>query len=237
MNTISFPPNRPEGWEPYDPYQYDEKALRELDLWVTYGMVRAAQNGQLQYDAEEDWPSEVRANPDKPCPPEILASQTIVEVVHLGFDRYWRLGCIEVHEAAAQDVTDFFNLAIASDFPIEKVLPSSYPDYMWDDDKLMAGNVTSGFNYRLIAGTNEPSLHGKGLAFDVNPRQNPYIRYENGEPVVKPVGAIWDPSAPGTLHADHILVKFMESHGWEWGGHWTLDTGRTDYQHFQKTLT
>jgi hypothetical protein len=98
----------------------------------------------------------------------------------------------------------------------------------------MEDNVSSGFNYRLIAGTDKPSLHALGRAFDINPRQNPYIRYERREIIAQPKQSKWDKSRPGTLFADHPLVKMMEGFGWEWGGHWSQESGRTDYQHFQK---
>jgi hypothetical protein len=186
----------------------------------------------------DSWFSHAEAlaqNHEKPCPDEILEQQRLVEVRYYGFDRSLHIGQIVVAESVAADVTAFFERSRELCFPIEKVIPAAAPPYHWDDDKLMADNVTSGFNYRLIAGTNEPSLHGKGLAFDVNPRQNPYIRYlPGGDVKVAPEGAKWDPMVPGTLDANHILVEFMESRGWEWGGHWTPDSGRTDYQHFQK---
>ncbi len=98
----------------------------------------------------------------------------------------------------------------------------------------MAGNVSSAFNYRLIAGTDKPSLHGRGLAFDINPRQNPYIRYSGGKKIVRPHSAVWNKDKPGTLHAEHPLVLLMEGFGWEWADNWTPESGRTDYQHFQK---
>jgi hypothetical protein len=100
----------------------------------------------------------------------------------------------------------------------------------------MAQNISSGFNYRTIAGTTEVSLHGKGMAFDVNPRINPYIRYENGVQIIAPHSASYNPKAPGTLHATHPLVVHMKSLGWEWGGDWLPQSGRVDYQHFQKEI-
>lgn len=185
----------------------------------------------------DSWLSHAEAlaqNPEKPCPDDILERQRLVEVRYIGFDSKLHLGQIVVAESVVSDVAVFFDYSRELRFPIEKVIPAAAPQYGWDDDKLMADNVTSGFNYRLIAGTDEPSLHGQGLAFDVNPLQNPYIRYVEDKVIVAPAGAVWDPSVPGTLHTNHELVKFMEERGWEWGGHWPKDSGRTDYQHFQK---
>lgn len=176
----------------------------------------------------------VQANPENPALPEILAKQVALEVLHLGFDGKVHAGVIEVHKDAAEDIRMFFEQALAIGFPIEKVVPAGDPEYGWDDDKLMADNATSGFNYRTIAGTDRPSPHGTGWAFDVNDRLNPYIRYQESGQTVSPSGAVWDPSVPGTLYAEHPLVRLMEERGWEWGGNWTPESGRVDYQHFQK---
>ncbi|HVC35879.1 MAG TPA: M15 family metallopeptidase [Candidatus Dormibacteraeota bacterium] len=176
----------------------------------------------------------VLENPEKPCPTEILRQQIALPVTYYGFDRKSHSGLIEVNLTVVDDVKAFFDLALELNFLIEKVVPASNSDYQWDDNKLMAANVSSGFNYRLIAGTDKVSLHGHGLAFDINPRQNPYIRHESGEIIVAPTGAVWEPDKSGTLSDNHPLVQFMLECGWEWGGNWSQDSDRTDYQHFQK---
>lgn len=84
----------------------------------------------------------------------------------------------------------------------------------------MKKNISSGFNYRLIAGTNRPSSHSFGKAIDINPVQNPYIRYTAEEIIAKPVGAVWNPKEQGTLSASHHFVQFLKQLGWEWGGDW-----------------
>lgn len=174
-------------------------------------------------------------NPEKPAPIEVLREIRPVAVLFKDFDGVEQRGVIEVHQNLSDDVLDFFRMAYDLNFPIARVDIASHSDLLWDDTRLMAANVSSGFNYRTIVDTDTPSLHGLGRAFDINPLQNPYVRYkEDGTVLVEPEGAIWEPEAPGTLHANHPLVLFMEEKGWEWGGHWASDTGRTDYQHFQK---
>lgn len=174
-------------------------------------------------------------NPANPCPDEIRAMLGLMSVTYIGSDKRVHIGQIVVAESVMAEVEEFFKQALAMEFPIEKVVLAADPRYVWDDEKLMADNASSGFNYRLIAGTNKPSLHGRGLAFDINTRLNPYIRREGRKKIVQPRGAAWDKSVPGTLHAEHPLVKLMEGFGWEWGGHWTLEKdGIVDYQHFQK---
>jgi peptidoglycan LD-endopeptidase CwlK len=69
-----------------------------------------------------------------------------------------------------------------------------------------------------------------GMSIDINPRSNPYIG-EKGK--VTPRGAHYDPSKPGTLHADHPIVKEFDRLGWDWGGDWETIK---DYQHFEKKI-
>lgn len=182
-----------------------------------------------------------KQNPDNPCPPDILAQIESLEVQYRNFEGRTKTGVIEVNAKAVADVALFFQKAMEIGFPIERVVRSSDAPYLWDDQKLMAANATSGFNYRPVAGTDNLSKHGLGLAIDVNTRLNPCIRYQDGKRLVngKELAAlkevVWDPSLPGTLYSDHPLVRYMLSLGWEWGGHWTLEKdGLVDYQHFTK---
>jgi hypothetical protein len=103
--------------------------------------------------------------------------------------------------------------------------------FEWDDDRSMAANNTSGFNYRPMTGDGTSatrlSPHALGRAIDINPLLNPYIKGE----MIKPDGAVYDPSRPGTITADSFIVKFLKKRGWTWGGDWT---SLKDYQHFEK---
>lgn len=162
------------------------------------------------------------------------ADQQVIVIDYYGFDHKRHRGEIEVNEAVADDIKAFFKLALELRFPIHKIVRASVKPYLSDDAKLMADNATSGFNHRLVAGSNRLSNHAKGLAIDVNPRQNPCLRFTNGETAVKPAGSIWDPELPGTFSAQHPLTLLMLGKGWDWGGNWTEASGRIDYHHFQK---
>jgi poly-gamma-glutamate synthesis protein (capsule biosynthesis protein) len=189
----------------------------------------------------EEVDREIKVNPAKPAPKEVLDQIVSLKVTYKDFKGYQRNGIIEVNRDRKDDTIAFFKYAYYLNFPIKEVAVSSDPRFNWDDDKLMAADVTSGFNYRTVAGTSTPSQHGIGRAFDVNPRENPYITLdEQGNPVVAPEHASWQIGKPGTLHGDHPLVQLMESRGWIWGGRWTLqdtDGAVIDYQHFQKRAT
>lgn len=175
------------------------------------------------------------SNPNFLCPPNILEQQISLSVKYIDFQGFKRYGKIEINKIVADDVEAFFKLAFLIKFPIQEITPASDLRYLWNDDLLMENNVSSGFNYRLIAGSTRPSLHSQGLAFDINPRQNPYIRLLDNKMVTAPLNSRWNPNLPGTLSHEHPLVILMIERGWEWGGAWDIKTGRIDYQHFQKT--
>ena len=182
-----------------------------------------------------EWTPEtaIVANPEFVCPPEVLEKQRLLKVGYVDFDGADQQGDIVVHEDVANDVKEFFELATQLNFPIAKIVPAVA--YGFSDDLMMADNNSSGFNYRKIVGTERLSNHSFGAAFDINPLQNPYTRYlADGTVITEPEGAVYDQSAPGTLTADHPLVQHMLERGWDWGGLWTPESGRTDYQHFSR---
>lgn len=185
-------------------------------------------------DSRLDLTEALAQNPEDPCPEEVLQSLGLMSVTHWGFDGRRHSGQIVVAQTVLPEVAAFFRHAYELKFPVAKVVPAADARYGWDDEKMMADNNSSGFNWRSIAGSRKPSMHGRGLAFDINPRQNPYIRYSDKKKIVQPPGAVWDKKASGTLHQEHPLVRMMVGFGWKWGGNWTCESGRTDYQHFEK---
>lgn len=175
-------------------------------------------------------------NPNKPAPGELFHTLGLMQVYYYGFDGKVHQGQIVVASKAMAEVDAFFRQAYEMHFPIERVVPVSAPQYRWNGNKVLRDNVSAGFDYRTILESKKMSLHSQGLAFDINPKQNPYIRYEGKKTNVTPKDSTWNPDKPGTLYEGHPLVKLMEGFGWEWGGNWTRESGRTDYMHFQKSF-
>ena len=161
------------------------------------------------------------------CPPEIVARQALVDVEHLGFDGRLHVGQLVIDEALVDDVQAVFAVVRETRTPVTSVIPIAAPAFDWSDDASMRADNTSGFNYRPVAGTNVLSRHACGRAIDLNPRENPYL----GGKVVQPAGALHDPRRPGTLTADHPVVRAFKARGWTWGGDFKA---LKDYQHFEK---
>lgn len=170
------------------------------------------------------------------CPNNILEQIIPITVEYINFDSKFEKGIIEVNSDVTKDIIDFFELALIMRSPINLVARASDDSFEWDDDKLMSSNTTSGFNYRTVAGTNELSLHVQGLAIDVNPFQNPCLKYFEGIETIVPNVSSYNMNRPGTFYSNHPLVMFMIERGWEWGGDWLPESGRVDYQHFEKQI-
>lgn len=175
-------------------------------------------------------------NPESPAPQSIVVSLEVLNVEYTGFDGTLHSGQITVRNNVVQDVTRFFATALEIGFPIEKVIPISNEKYVWNDEVSCDDNNSSGYNYRLIADTDRISKHAAGVAFDINPVQNIFVKYDAdlNEIARFPKDAVYDEQAPGTLTKEHPLVQLMKSLGWTWGGDWTPEDGRVDYQHFEK---
>lgn len=177
-------------------------------------------------------------NPNMEALQDVLEQLECKEVTYYGFDGKVHKGQIVIHAKATEDVILFFEQALLLKFPIKSVIPIADKKYMWDDEASCNDNNSSGYNFRYIAGTTKMSNHARGLAFDINPVQNPYIKYneESVELWRAPKYGTYDPSIPGTLTASHPLVAFLKSKGWTWGGDWKKEEGPVDYQHFEFPL-
>ncbi len=162
---------------------------------------------------------------DSPAPPEILATQTLIDLEFLGFNGQIQTGFLVAHRDLEPEIRAIFAEILAARFPIFGMIPIS--EFGWSDDDSMAQNNCSAFNYRLKVGKPELSLHATGRAIDINPVQNPYIKGE----LILPPDAKYRLEEKGTLLENGPVVRAFESRGWIWGGRWTEIY---DYHHFHK---
>ena len=178
----------------------------------------------------------VQSKPESRCSKDILSSQRLIEVYYFDFEGEECRGQIVVHKDVEEDIKKVFSFIYESKFPVSKVIPISDVRYSRDDDLSCADNNSSGFNYRKKVGNSELSNHSYGRAVDINPTQNPYIKYnkQSKEIFRIPINAKYIKQNAGTLTADSEIVKLFKELGWEWGGDWDVSSGRIDYQHFEK---
>jgi hypothetical protein len=158
-----------------------------------------------------------------------------VKVLHWGFDGQVHEGELIVNKAIAEDIVEIFKELYELKYPIERMV--LVDEYDADDNKSMAANNTSAFNYRVVDGTNKLSLHSYGLAIDINPLYNPYVRTIDGKMVVTPSNG--EKYKDRTLDCKYYIdtedpaYKAFIKRGFTWGGEWK---NQKDYQHFQKTF-
>ena len=95
----------------------------------------------------------------------------------------------------------------------------------------MAANNSSAFNFRTIAGTNTISRHGFGMAIDINPIQNPYVRGNNVLPEAGRAYLNRNDVRPGMIVRGGPVYEAFISRGWIWGGNWN---SLQDYHHFER---
>jgi hypothetical protein len=165
------------------------------------------------------------------CPSGIKERQRLVTVKYYSFDHKIHQGQLVIDMDLVKDIEFAFEQALMEKFPIYSVIPISHISFRkngkWDDDLSMEANNTSAFNYRVITGGQNLSMHARGRAIDINPVQNPYI---NGR-IVLPPNSIYNAGVAGALTGDNIIVRSLVSRGWSWGGNWTA---LKDYQHLEK---
>jgi peptidoglycan L-alanyl-D-glutamate endopeptidase CwlK len=160
-------------------------------------------------------------------PSSVKNTLDLVTVNYYGFDEKLHQGQIIVNKEIVNDIVEIFKVIEETKFPIEKVVP--IVEYNWSDEKSMNDNNTSSFNYRFISGSRILSMHANGLAIDINPKQNPYIK--NGTSI--PADSEYKLKNMGTIEPDSKIVEAFKEKGWTWGGDWK---SLKDYQHFQKKI-
>lgn len=158
-----------------------------------------------------------------------------VSVLYVNFKGNVSTGELICNQAIAQDLVEIFYELYQADYQIEQL--RLIDEYGADDLLSMQDNNSSCFNYRTIAGTDKISMHGQGLAVDINPFFNPYVTYPNGQIHVSPQGAesYVDRSKSFAYKIDEsdLCCRLFTEHGFSWGGNWN---SCKDYQHFEKKI-
>lgn len=155
-----------------------------------------------------------------------------VRFLHHGFDGEVHTGEIVVNQQIASDIRDIFRELYDEKYPIEKAI--LIDEYDADDEASMRDNNTTGFNYRVVAGSKTLSNHAKGLAVDINPLYNPYVRVRNGITTIQPETAEEytdrNSDCDWYIAEGDVCYEAFAKRGFTWGGHWK---SLKDYQHFE----
>lgn len=147
-----------------------------------------------------------------------------------GFDGRRHTGEMIVHERVADGVARVFARLHELRFPIEEMRVTDAPEL--DLHPTGDGNNTTAFVCRPTVGARTWSAHASGLAIDVNPFCNPYVKGNLVLPELASsyVDRSWQ--RPGMVYRGDAVVRAFADVGWSWGGDWTSPL---DIQHFTAT--
>lgn len=157
-----------------------------------------------------------------------------LRLLHCNREGKTQIGELVCNKAIAQDLIDIFRSLYKSGYRIDKMV--LVDNYGGNDDLSMRDDNTSCFNYRLVDGTNHLSNHGRGLAIDVNPFYNPWVRGTKVDPAEARPYAFNRKKVKAPvpiIDTTDLCYKLFRKHGFTWGGAWRSSK---DYQHFEKKL-
>lgn len=159
---------------------------------------------------------------DPRCPArDALAS---VRFTHRTMDGGVGTGTLIVARALAPEVVALLARLYAIGFPLAGVEPVDA--HGADDERSMAADNSSAFNFRVVAGTGVLSQHAFGLAIDLNPVENPMIwpARDGQPPRIEPAGGAAYADRrhlrPGMIVRPGPVTAIFDELGWEWGGDW-----------------
>ncbi len=147
-----------------------------------------------------------------------------------GFDGAHHSGEMIVNRSVAHDIVSVFRTLHRNRFPLEEMRVTTRSEL--DAPPTGDGNNTSAFVCRAARLSDEWSEHAYGLAVDVNPFHNPYVR----DALVVPELAIayrdraW--ARPGMIRPGDVVTRAFAEIGWHWGGAWS---SVQDWMHFSRS--
>lgn len=162
------------------------------------------------------------------CPVQLHELRHLT-VTFWGFDGEHHTGELVVHADAAEDLAWVFGQLHAERFPLEEVRIVTDADL--EAPPTGDGNMTAAFVCRPVRGGSVTSAHAYGLAVDVNPFQNPYVR---GDVVIPERASAYldrDWQRPGMIQPGDVVTRSFAALGWSWGGEWSSP----DLMHFSAT--
>ena len=153
-----------------------------------------------------------------------------VTVSFWGFDKRPHTGELLVHRSVSRDVVSVFRSLYVARWPLEEMRITTRKEL--DAPPTGDGNNTGSFVCRPARLSATWSEHAYGLAIDVNPFHNPYVR----DGLVLPERALayrnreW--RRPGMIRAGDVVTEAFDRIGWGWGGSWTSSK---DWMHFSRS--
>lgn len=162
-----------------------------------------------------------------------LSDLAYLRMLYYGSDGNTYVGEMIVNQKIKDTVLSVFRELYENRYPIERMV--LVDEYGGEDERSMEANNTSAFNYRVISGSSRLSNHSYGMAVDLNPKYNPYVKQnEDGSIVCQPESGrdYADRSREFEYKIDEndLAYRLFTEAGFTWGGNWN---SVKDYQHFE----
>jgi len=160
------------------------------------------------------------------CPVE-PGDLTYLTLSFIGFDGEPHTGELIVHASVDDEIVSIFEQLFNERFPIEEMRIVEQSDLL--PPQFGDANNTSAFTCRRVTGGSRFSEHAYGLAIDINPFQNPYIKRLSVIPALAGSFGEREWRRDGMIRRGDPVVAAFNRIGWSWGGEWN---SLKDYQHF-----
>jgi len=219
------PTDTPEPTATPHPYRAEPVTVYERNAEFWYCPLNDAMQQRI---VGSTYPEDPKDAPVK------LSDLRYVSLRYVDFEGAEHTGELVVHHTVADEVLDIFCRLFEARYPLTSVRLLDDFGEKFDDNLSMAADNTSAYCCRPVTGSKKFSRHAYGVAIDVNPMRNPYIRPDktfappNGERYLdRTLGE------PGMIDEEDLCYRLFTEHGWSWGGHFK---GEKDYQHFSKPI-
>ena len=206
------------------PPEFDPRQLETVDvLPPPVGTTFQSTLGPIPEDvlARSSWVPE--------CP-VTLDELAYITVSHHGFDGGIHTGEMIVNAGEAEEMVDVFRQLFDAGFLIEQMRVITKEEI--DAPPTGDWNDTTSFVCRPAVGSGNWSQHAYGLAVDVNPFHNPYLKGDLVLPELATTYTDREDSRPGMIFAGDVATEAFAAMGWGWGGNWNT---LKDWMHFSRS--
>lgn len=153
-----------------------------------------------------------------------------VTVSFWGFDGGHHTGELMVHASAAVDMVEVFSRLHQARFPIEELRVMTAEEL--DAHPTGDDNLSGVFECRPAVQSDSWSEHARGLAVNINPFHNPYVRGDAVRPELASAYLDRDNVRPGMITPGDVVTQAFADIGWSWGGKWN---SLKDWMHFSRS--
>ena len=206
--------------------------VSDIDSLSFYFTVNEIDGKIIQRIEGKSWPSDAGISTE---------DLRYLKVLHYNYNHEIQVGELIVNAKIAEDCKNIFQELFLQEYEIQSMY---LIDNYWTGDSVSSDTVsieqnnTSAFNYRVVPGTKKLSNHAAGFAVDINPLQNPYVKYNNDGEFAKYYKDMeqYTDRTSGKAHMithEDVCYQTFKKYGFTWGGDWNSSK---DYQHFEKRV-